>query len=69
MAEDYKTLKPGIVHNVPRIGEVGRRPIWVQRSETTYSLLYAVSAGGQPSSEIRCRTAFYVIHLQFYMMK
>ena len=29
-------------YNVPRICEVGRRPIWVERSRTAYSLLGAV---------------------------
>lgn len=32
MAEDYKTLKPGIEHNVPRVPEVGdqRELIWAK---------------------------------------
>lgn len=38
MAEDYKTLKPGIEHNVPRLYEVfaerSGAKIWVKRSGT-----------------------------------
>ena len=38
----FTVLALCLSHNVPRIGEVGRRPIWVKRSGTAYSLLYDV---------------------------